>query len=278
MNSGRDTPLCTAKVKSGEVTLLEPVYDEILAQLKVRNIDVLIVDPFVSSHAVTENDNMAIDAVVKAWARVADAANCAILLVHHTRKENGAKITADSARGGGALIGAVRDCRTLNRMDEDEAKKLGIDNPRGYFKVQSDKGNFAPAEFAQWYKFESVELNNGTDTRVGDNVGAVKRWYPKDPLDEVSEDMILQIISRIAQGDCKYSPQAGDWAGHTIADILGRNTLDTKDKAFVGRVLNTLLQSGRITKIKKMDEHRNCLLYTSPSPRDKRQSRMPSSA
>ena len=137
MNSGRDTPLCTAKVKSGEVTLLEPVYDEILAQLKVRNIDVLIVDPFVSSHAVTENDNMAIDAVVKAWARVADAANCAILLVHHTRKENGAKITADSARGGGALIGAVRDCRTLNRMDEDEAKKLGIDNPRGYFKVQS---------------------------------------------------------------------------------------------------------------------------------------------
>lgn len=38
---------------------------------------------------------MAIDAVVKAWARVADAANCAILLVHHTRKENGAKITAD---------------------------------------------------------------------------------------------------------------------------------------------------------------------------------------
>ena len=72
MNSGRDTPLCTAKVKSGEVTLLEPVYDEILAQLKVRNIDVLIVDPFVSSHAVTENDNMAIDAVVKAWARVAE--------------------------------------------------------------------------------------------------------------------------------------------------------------------------------------------------------------
>ena len=101
MNSRRDTPLCTAKVKSGEVTLLEPVYDEILAQLKVRNIDVLIVDPFVSSHAVTENDNMAIDAVVKAWARVADAANCAILLVHHTRKENGAKITADSARGAG---------------------------------------------------------------------------------------------------------------------------------------------------------------------------------
>ena len=28
----------------------------------------------------------------------------------------------------------------------------------------------------------------------------------------------------------------------------------------------------------KLDEHKTCLLYTSPSPRDKRQSRMPSSA
>ena len=31
-------------------------------------------------------------------------------------------------------------------------------------------------------------------------------------------------------------------------------------------------------KFKDIDEYYNCLLYTSPSPRDKRQSRMPSSA
>ena len=33
-----------------------------------------------------------------------------------------------------------------------------------------------------------------------------------------------------------------------------------------------------IKVIKKLDKDNNCLLYTSPSPRDKRQSRMPSSA
>lgn len=43
-------------------------------------------------------------------------------------------------------------------MDEDETKKLGIDNPRGYFKVQSDKGNFAPADSAQWYKLKVSSL------------------------------------------------------------------------------------------------------------------------
>ena len=31
-------------------------------------------------------------------------------------------------------------------------------------------------------------------------------------------------------------------------------------------------------KAKKKEKKKNCLLYTSPSPRDKRQSRMPSSA
>ena len=33
-----------------------------------------------------------------------------------------------------------------------------------------------------------------------------------------------------------------------------------------------------LAKTRKIVEHRVCLLYTSPSPRDKRQSRMPSSA
>ena len=39
-----------------------------------------------------------------------------------------------------------------------------------------------------------------------------------------------------------------------------------------------LIQYG-VLNLKKLNDHtKNCLLYTSPSPRDKRQSRMPSSA
>ena len=45
-----------------------------------------------------------------------------------------------------------------------------------------------------------------------------------------------------------------------------------KDKA--GEVLD----SGYIGQGPKVDEFENCLLYTSPSPRDQRGSRMPSSA
>lgn len=87
MDTGREQELCTAVVtgKDGAV-LQEPVIDRLIDELNSKRIDVLIVDPFISSHQVSENDNPAMDMVAKAWARVADHANAAISLVHHTRK------------------------------------------------------------------------------------------------------------------------------------------------------------------------------------------------
>ena len=58
----------------------------------------LVIDPFVSSHQASENDNGAIDLVAKEWARLADRCNCAIELVHHTRKTNGEDATTESGR------------------------------------------------------------------------------------------------------------------------------------------------------------------------------------
>jgi RecA-family ATPase len=81
-----------------------------------RKIDVLTIDPFVSSHEVSENDNRAIDAVVKAWGRLADECNCSINLVHHVRKGNGTEANADSARGAKALVDAARSVIVFNRM------------------------------------------------------------------------------------------------------------------------------------------------------------------
>ena len=42
--------------------------------------------------------------------------------------------------------------------------------------------------------------------------------------------------------------------------------------------LNRLSRSALVDEVLCNAEHSDCLLYTSPSPRDKRQSRMPSSA
>jgi RecA-family ATPase len=58
--------LCTAVEDEAGFRLFRPVYEALTAELIAREIDVLIVDPFVSSHEVEENANSKIDKIAKA--------------------------------------------------------------------------------------------------------------------------------------------------------------------------------------------------------------------
>jgi hypothetical protein len=123
VDSGRDQRCIIATETEYGARIAQPVYEQIKQQLTERRIDVLTIDPFVSSHEVSENDNRAIDAVVKAWGRLADECNCSINLVHHVRKGNGQEANADSARGAKALVDAARSVVVFNRMTPGDAGK-----------------------------------------------------------------------------------------------------------------------------------------------------------
>ena len=86
LNSGRSLRLVTAIETKGGVQLLRPVIDGLIVELRRRAVDVLIIDPFVSSHQISENDNSGIDMVMSEWIMTADAANCGIEFIHHARK------------------------------------------------------------------------------------------------------------------------------------------------------------------------------------------------
>ena len=60
-----------------------------------------------------------------------------------------------------------------------------------------------------------------------------------------------------------------------VLSILNRATIDNADAIYFAAAIDGRA-SYRISG--HVEDHRVCLLYTSPSPRDKRQSRMPSSA
>lgn len=217
VNSGRDTPLVIAAKAKDKVIIAEPVIDALVAEIRANGIDVLVVDPFVSSHHLPENDNAAMDAAVKAWARVAHLGNCAVELVHHSRKLGGEAVSAESARGGSAFVDGCRGVRVINRMSEDDAAKLGIAEPRRFFYVIDDKPNMAPppAGKRDWYQLVSVSLPNG------DNVGAVDRYTPPNPLDDVSPDSLSRVQKAFAEGDHRYDEQATEWGGYAVASILG---------------------------------------------------------
>jgi len=64
-----------------------PVVEAVVEAIEALEIDVLIVDPFISSHDAQESDSGAMDLVMKSgWVRVAREGNCAVELCHHTTK------------------------------------------------------------------------------------------------------------------------------------------------------------------------------------------------
>lgn len=257
VDSGLDgATLCLASADHDGFRIQTPVVEALVAELKAKRIDVLIVDPFVSSHTVSENDNGAIDAVAKEWARVAKRASCAIVLVHHTRKLAGQKVTAEMSRGAVALISAARTALVLNRMDEQEMARFGIDGDRErrrYFTVQDDKHNRAPAEDAEWYRIEGVDLGNGPNGAGGDNIGVVTRWTPPDVFDGVSADHLREVQKRIAQGEYLKSDQSPDWVGRVVADIIELDADDDTDRRRIKRIIAQWVKNGVLAEEVRRD-------------------------
>ncbi|MGT2468957.1 AAA family ATPase [Mesorhizobium atlanticum] len=260
VNSGRDTPLVIAKKVRETITVLEPVVGALAAEIRAKGIDVLIIDPFVSSHALPENDNSAMDAAVKAWGRVAHLGNCAVELVHHSRKSGGEEVSAESARGGSAFVDGCRGVRVINRMSTEEAAKLGVAEPRRFFCMVDDKPNMAPppAGKRDWFQLVSVELPNG------DNVGAVDRYDPPNPLDDVTPDHLARVQAMFTEGAYRESDQSLEWGGYAVAGVLdidigdksGRTPEQNAARAKVRDILRKWMAAGAIGIEMRKDQNR----------------------
>jgi hypothetical protein len=249
--------LCIAMNGPDGFTIVRPVIAGLEAELRARAIDVLIVDPFVSSHSVEENDNNAIDAIVKEWARLAKRVGCAIVLVHHSKKLGSLKVTAEASRGASSLVNAARATLVLNRMDEQEAKQFmieGDDERRRLFTVQDDKHNRAPAENAEWYRMASIDLGN-FDGEHSDNVGVVTRWTPPDAFEGVTVDHLRQVQAIIADGEFRESSQAGNWVGTAVASVLGISADKSAkaDRQRISNILHQWLGNGALRIDRRMD-------------------------
>ena len=223
-DSGRNTEIIIAsQTKSGAAFIATPVETALTAALIDGKFDVLILDPFVSTHRVTENDNMAIDGVAKTFGRIAENANCAVELIHHVRKTNGAEITAEDGRGASAMVAAARSVRVLNNMSRDEAGKAGIDVDRRRFFFRSDigKANLAPpSEKAAWYNLASIPLGNGDPPDDGDIVGVVTTWEWPNAFEGVTTTELRAVQAEVRKGRWRENSQAKDWVGIAVARVL----------------------------------------------------------
>ncbi len=256
VDSGRKSKITIAEQTKNGAKVVRPVVDALIATIRSNAIGVMMVDPFLSSHGVPENDNAQIDVAASAWADVVEATDCAGELVHHSRKTGGAEITGEDGRGASSLGARVRAVRTLNVMTDDEAAKAGVQERRSYFRVDRAKGNKAPpSSAADWYQLRSYDLPNGRDGKLGDSVGVVDKWKWPNALDGVTVADLRAVQTAIAAGSWRANVQAKkDWAGVAVAKVLGLDVEDKADQAKIADVLKIWIKNGMFVVVERGDE------------------------
>ena len=253
MTSGNEIPLRVAN-GYGELKIHTPLVQAIEEGVAHNKIDVAILDPLVTLHNVSEQDNNKMDTVVRIFAAIADAQNCAIELAHHTRKllaGSTSDYVVDDMRGASAIKDAVRAARMLNQMAEKDAEAVGIpEHERGsYFRVDRVKGNNAPPSKAVWRHFVNVELPNG------DDVGVVVPWdFPgqgvqtpeKDAADRKAEHVFLQLLDKFVARGTNVSASGGpNYAPAKFAEEQDAKKAGVS-KAALKAAMSRLLDGGRV--------------------------------
>jgi hypothetical protein len=232
VTSGRDSNMMLARQGGDGPEVILGRVDSIVARLKANKIDVMILDPLGAMHTLPENSNEAANLLMGALREIAQRADVAIILVHHTGKVAGADMAAAGAaasRGATAFVDAARVTRELAPMTTKEAKSFLIseDERRRYVRIANGKANLAPAAGADWFRLVGVPLGNDSkEYPNGDNVQTVERWTPptvakSGALTDAEKNDVQDAIRQGTSTERRVSPKSPEWVGYLIGEVLG---------------------------------------------------------
>ena len=261
LDSGRDMEIIIATQTRTGTAIATPVEHALINALRAGRFDVLILDPAVSTHRVSENDNGAIDAVAKTFGRIAEETDVAVEMASHTRKLGGAAATIDDTRGASSLISAARDVRVLNRMSKEEAANAGIeeDKARRYFRSDAE-GNLQPAAKAVWFAFASVGLGNGSGGPADDQdyIGVPTAWKLPSAFEGVTVSDLRKVQAHVAESGKKWrqNSQAKDWIGIAVAHVLKLDATNKAHRSKINALLKAWIKNGMFVEVEGEDDNR----------------------
>ena len=182
-------------------------------------------------------------------------------------------------RGAIALRDAVRTAWVLNRMSESEQEKAGVDTRYRYFRVNNGKNNLAlPSDKADWYKMESVYLENGVGGEFGDSVGVVTKWEWPNAMDGVTGDHVSTVLRHLANqarnpdgtphtSSLRMDKRSKNWLGNYVSTVVGIDLNGGVDKVSVAKVdqiIKVWIEQGAIVCVDGLDERRHKVTYAEP--------------
>ena len=232
-----------ARILNGQTIF--PDGDAIVEAIKLCGAVAFMIDPFNHAHEMDDgNNNVLIARVAGETGRIARLSASAGMVLHHVRK--GANGDPDDLMGATSLKATFRNTRLFKRMDDETAKKFGVE-PWRYLRIAGTKENYAPPpEKSVWFCLHSVALGNGTDLYTeGDNVAAAAPWKPPSPFEGLSWADVIAVLEAIHSGvdGERYTKakQTERWAGRLLTD-RGRSP----DQA--ASVLDQWLHEGVVTE------------------------------
>jgi hypothetical protein len=98
-----DQNLCVDTQATGHLLSAPEGLHHFLAAAKAAAAEVLVLDPLYSTHDQDENDTRAMAALCQSLLRLRDAAQAALIVVHHVRKSIGREEIGSAFRGSSAL-------------------------------------------------------------------------------------------------------------------------------------------------------------------------------
>jgi hypothetical protein len=261
VDTDREGRYLIAEQSKEGVIVRAAVVDAILEQVKARGIDLLLVDPLVGMHAVSENSNPEMNRVISQLRRVAETGSCGVHVIHHVRKGGDGEVSAEDGRGASAIKDACRAIRTLSPMSEQEASDFGIPSEQRRFYVwanPSGKPNLAPPTAARdWYVLVDVGLGNERADRDEDRIGVPVRWTPPRPLDDVTLDDCRRAWARIQSADpiteCRLDIQSKGWVGRIVGDCIGVDITDPVGRSKVKGIVNGWVRDAVLEKFNVVD-------------------------
>lgn len=212
LNSGENRALTIAK-RSADGKTLEP-YDLalLISYIKKEKIGVFIVDPFLETHAANENSNEEINRVTRMFRHIAKQTDCAVMLVHHTRKAPQSSSVGhvgnmDSARGASSLMGVARVAVTLYSMSAKDAEEYRVlkNDRHCYVRLDDAKSNMTLLTHKpRWFKRVSVKIpNSNTDQDLAfDEVGVLAPQNLNDIHAAINQALCADVLD-VMHEDCE---------------------------------------------------------------------------
>lgn len=214
LNSGADRPLLVARKDAKGNILQLPDVAACIGHIRDHGFGMFVVDPFCETHEADENANDQIKVVAGMYRTIAQQADCAVLLKHHTVKppqgsSDGHAGNMHTARGASALIGVARVVETLFTMSPKDAERLQVPEEERRLFVRLDDARANPTLISgepRWFRRRGVTIANGDEVGV---LTPEELTPPEiDPDDTLHRTIIGVLLARVPEPEITLNAAA----------------------------------------------------------------------